>query len=41
MHFGYRRNIGAEHPVLKRYGFSDTENTFIEFSSPSFLPDRS
>jgi hypothetical protein len=39
--FTFKRDIGSEHPVLKRFGFSSAEETFIEFSLPAFLPNDS
>lgn len=30
--FKFKRDIGPDAPILKRFGFSDTEETFIEFS---------
>ena len=40
IHLVFRRDIGGEYPVLKRFGFSDDEDSFIEFTCPAFLPER-
>jgi len=36
--FKFKRDIGLNAPILKRFGFTDAEETFIEFSLPCFLP---
>ena len=36
--FTYQRDIGEDHPKLKRFGFQDDEKATIKFSLPSFLP---
>lgn len=36
--FTFKRDIGPDAPVLKRFGFDDAEETYIEFSLPGFLP---
>jgi hypothetical protein len=41
LQFTFKRDIGSEHPVLKRFGFSNAEETFIEFSLPALLPSGS
>lgn len=38
MEFTFKRDISSENPVLKRFGFPDAEETFLEFSLPCFLP---
>jgi len=36
--FRFKRDIGSEAPLLKRFGFTDAEETSIEFSLPCLLP---
>ena len=39
--FTFKRDIGSEYPVLKRFGFADWEETYIELSMPAFMPEGS
>jgi hypothetical protein len=38
LNFEFKRDIGVDAPILKRFGFSDPEKTAIEFSLPGSLP---
>ncbi len=38
LNFEFKRDIGSDAPILKRFGFSHAEETGIEFSLPCFLP---
>jgi len=36
--FTFKRNIGNDFPVFKRFGFTDAEATSLEFTLPAILP---
>ena len=36
--FEFKREIGSDAPILKRFGFTHAEEAGIEFSLPCFLP---
>ena len=36
--FEFKRDIGSDAPILKRFGFTYAEEAGIEFSLPCFLP---
>ena len=38
MRLTYKRDIGPDAPLLKRFGLSDPEVTYIEFSLPACMP---
>jgi hypothetical protein len=38
LNFEFKRDIGSDAPILKRFGFTHAEETGIEFSLPCFLP---
>jgi len=41
LQFTFQRDIGPDQPALQRYGFSAPEETYLEFSLPALMPDKS
>ena len=41
LQFTFQRDMGPDQPALQRYGFSEPEETYLEFSLPALMPDQS